>query len=348
MASTEMRELIKRLERALAELGFSKKEVAVYLELARAGKASPQDIVERTGFSSAFVYRTLKKLMDHGLVLRIGDRPQLYEIIDPRKVLSVLLRKKAEEIEELADAIPSLESLLEKEEMVGENTGIRIYRATNDAKNIVELLREAKEHVLLSLETRYLSRIWGSLRNTVSRGLVVDVVQYGEEPLPPLNTRSGFWEIRRRPVPSLNLAIADRDFGIVFNPRYRYALVLEDPLLVDTLSMTFYHILWKPSQRVSVGQLPRWSTIVVRYLFRATEIIRMAPKEREIEVVVEGYGRDGRFVRVRGRPVGVFSNSHDVIYYLVIEDEDGRRIAVGDRGAIKEDVAAEKIFLTFH
>ena len=340
-----MRKSLERLEKALRELGFSEKEIVVYLELTKTGKASPQEIIEKTGFSSAFVYRTLKKLMDKGLVLRIGDRPQLYEVIDPRNVLTVLLRKKAAEIEDLSNKIPSLDSLLEKEIIPKESSGVGIYRAMDIVKNIISLLREAREHVLLSLDSKHLKQIWRSLRKTASRGLVVDIVQYGEEKLPLLSKKGGFWELRRRPVPSLNLAIADRDFGIAFNPRYKYALIIEDPLLIDTLSMTFYHILWKPSQRVSVSPTPRNTTIIVRYLFRATEIIRMLSKIREIEVIVEGYNREGKFVRIKGHPIDVFSNSYDVVYYLSVVDENGRRLTIGDRGAIKEDIASEKIYL---
>ena len=342
----EKRRMKELLKRALEELGFSEKEALVYLELTRSGKGTPQEIAERTGLSSAFVYRTLRRLMEEGLVLRISDRPQLYEIIDPRSTLSNILKKKAMEIERLSEKIPNLDSLLEKElEFREAGTGVGIYRAVNIVESVSSLLREARDHVLLALDLKYLKEVRRPLRNSASRGLVMDIVLYGEGDLSLRDEGPGFWEIRRRSVPSLNLAIADRDLGIAFNPRYRYALVIEDPLLIDTLSMTFYHILWKPSYKVFVKSPPRNTTLVVRYLFRAAELVRMFSKSREVEVVVEGYDRHGRFLRIRGKPVEVFSNSYDVVYYLRVIDEGGRSLTIGDRGAIKEDVATEKIYI---
>ncbi len=345
MTGTGKRNLRETLRKALEELGYSEKEIIVYLELTRSGRGSPQEIAERTGLSPAFVYKTLRKLMEDGLVLRIGDRPQLYEIIDPKESLAGALRRRALRLEELSSMIPSIKSLLEKELVPGERVGVGIYRAADIVENVSRLLKNAKDHVLLSLDSGYLEQVKRQLKSTFARGLVMDIVQYGEGSFSLGEEGAGFWEVRRRPVPSLNLAIADRDLGIAFNPRYRYALVIEDPLLIDTLSMTFYHILWKPSYRVAVKKPPRSTTLIVRYLFRAAELVRLFSAEREVEVIVEGYDKRGRFVRVRGKPLEVFSNSNNVVYYLRVKTDGGDVITVGDRGAVREDVATEKIYI---
>ena len=344
---------MEEIRKALLELGFSEKETSVYIELARLGQATPQQIHERIDYSIAFIYNTLTKLLEEGLIIQVGDRPKTYAVLDPSIILSKRLYEKALNLKKLSSSIPSLKEILVKEERLREAPLVGIYRGRNIISSIKEVAGIAEDQLLLAISSNYLPRIIDTIAYQARKGVLVDIVVYTDklgEPTILRNLRriKELLEVRKRGAPSVNMAIADREILTVFNPRYDYALRIDDPLLVDTLSMTFYHILWLPSERIFASSLPSGRTLRIKYLMRAIEVIPLAESQgRKVSLFIVGFdNKKKERVQFKCKPLRVYADRYRVVYHILVETEDGHRYSIGDRGATKEDIAAEEIHIT--
>lgn len=87
------------------ELGFTEREVKVYLALLELGSSTVGPITTKTRLQSAKVYETLDKLKERGLVsFVIVSKTKYFEAADPKEILNLMEERKRkfnEIIEEL-------------------------------------------------------------------------------------------------------------------------------------------------------------------------------------------------------------------------------------------------------
>lgn len=76
-----------RLAEALKEIGWSDGNASVYATLVEQGAMKPADLVAWSGVAQGKIYTVLEELNKRGVVVRIGDRPALYDAQHPRGVL---------------------------------------------------------------------------------------------------------------------------------------------------------------------------------------------------------------------------------------------------------------------
>ena len=76
-----------RLVEALKVLGWSDSNASVYGTLVEQGAMKPADLVARSGVAQGKIYAVLEELNKRGAVVKIGDRPALYDAQHPRGVL---------------------------------------------------------------------------------------------------------------------------------------------------------------------------------------------------------------------------------------------------------------------
>jgi sugar-specific transcriptional regulator TrmB len=100
---------------ALVKLGLSQNQAKIYLTLLLLGKANAKQIWKSSGVSREEVYRKLGELEKIGFVETILTKPTRYTSLSIKKVIDILLHKKAEEISNLQNESEILLNQIEKE-----------------------------------------------------------------------------------------------------------------------------------------------------------------------------------------------------------------------------------------
>lgn len=77
-----------RLVEALKDIGWSDGNASVYATLVEQGVMKPADLVARSGVAQGKIYTVLDELNKRGAIVKIGDRPALYDAQHPRGVIS--------------------------------------------------------------------------------------------------------------------------------------------------------------------------------------------------------------------------------------------------------------------
>ena len=80
----------------LNDLGLDITESKVYLALVKAGKITVREISKLSGVARPHVYKTLEKLEDAGLVIRIISQPERFMAIPINECTSILLKRRRE------------------------------------------------------------------------------------------------------------------------------------------------------------------------------------------------------------------------------------------------------------
>lgn len=73
---------------ALKALGWNDGNAAVYGTLVENGAMKPADLVVKAGVAQGKIYTVLDELVTRGVVVKIGDRPAVYDAQHPREVLN--------------------------------------------------------------------------------------------------------------------------------------------------------------------------------------------------------------------------------------------------------------------
>lgn len=103
------------LEKELRQLGLSEKEVQVYLACLQLGKASVQEISQKSGVNRATTYIQLETLLDLGLVSALDkDKKNMIMAEQPERIIKILQKRK-EKIDSLQDSflkmMPQLQAI---------------------------------------------------------------------------------------------------------------------------------------------------------------------------------------------------------------------------------------------
>jgi sugar-specific transcriptional regulator TrmB len=124
------------VEGVLENLGLSRNESKIYLELLALGKATATEISKQTKIYRANVYDALSKLIEKGLVAyAIQDKAKKYEAADPVSLLNILKERQLE----LEKFLPQL---VLRKKMAAKQSDMYVYNGLTPAKNTLkELLR---------------------------------------------------------------------------------------------------------------------------------------------------------------------------------------------------------------
>ena len=108
------------MRKTLMSLGFSEKDLQVYLFLANEGPRNAKEIAEALNMCSAQLYSILKKLRNNGLVIASSSRSALFSAVIFEKALELLVEAKMEQHEALLaskeELLSTWRSLTEKDD----------------------------------------------------------------------------------------------------------------------------------------------------------------------------------------------------------------------------------------
>ena len=96
------------IEQFLDKLGLSQYEKQTYVALLRIGRSKSQQIAKESKVSYGRIYEILEKLEQRGLISSLPTIPRSFEAIDPKISFKLILKRKSEEITELAGEIQKI------------------------------------------------------------------------------------------------------------------------------------------------------------------------------------------------------------------------------------------------
>jgi len=137
----------------LKQLGFSEKEIKIYLALLKSGPSSVRTLAQTSGINRGTTYDILKSLKENSLVsFYHKDTKQFFVAEDP-SALHKNLEHRIDNLEEvrghLTSAIPELKSLFNA---AGDKPVVKYYEGFSGAKTVLSDVLETTE---LSKEKQY-------------------------------------------------------------------------------------------------------------------------------------------------------------------------------------------------
>ena len=115
-------------EAELKELGLTDNEIKVYLILLENGILNPSHIAQKTGLHRSYVYDTLERLIDRGIINTVSvNNKKHYQPVDP-KALRQSFELKLMKIDEILPQLSGLFKSTQEETKVELHKGKRVYR----------------------------------------------------------------------------------------------------------------------------------------------------------------------------------------------------------------------------
>jgi sugar-specific transcriptional regulator TrmB len=158
-------------EAELKELGLTDNEIKVYLILLENGILNPSHIAQKTGLHRSYVYDTLERLIDRGIINTVSvNNKKHYQPVDP-KALRQSFELKLMKIDEILPQLSGLFKSTQEETKVELHKGKRVYRTlikdltANFKKNDVVYLLGADEKILETVEPIYLKQYFTIIKN---------------------------------------------------------------------------------------------------------------------------------------------------------------------------------------
>ncbi len=140
------------IKKALEDIGFTKSEIAVYLNLLKLGESTTGKIVDAAQISSGRIYETLEKLIKKGLVsYHLKNKTKYFTATSPKRILDYINEKKSELNEKEEKFKKELPTLLQLRLEQKKNYENRLYKGFKGIQSaIFEALEEldSKEEVL--------------------------------------------------------------------------------------------------------------------------------------------------------------------------------------------------------
>ena len=151
-------------EAELKELGLTSNEIKVYLILLENGILNPTHIAQKTGLHRSYIYDTLERLLDRGIINTVlVNNKKHYQPVDP-KALRQSFELKLMKIDEILPKLSGLFDSTKEETKVELHKGKRVYRTlikdltVNLKKNDTVYLLGVDETILDTVEPIYLKQ----------------------------------------------------------------------------------------------------------------------------------------------------------------------------------------------
>src|SRR3989338_5537370 len=123
-------------EDVLRDLGFSEREIKVYLALLELGSTTVGPIASKTRLQHSKVYQTLEKLIDRGLVtFVIKSKTKYFQAEEPKHILSMIKEKERS----FKEILPELE---QKQKQAQSPQTAKVYEGYKAIKSMFESILE--------------------------------------------------------------------------------------------------------------------------------------------------------------------------------------------------------------
>ena len=182
---------VNSLQAELEEiLGLDELEVKIYLNLLRTGPITASALAKELDVDRARMYRTVDKLVNRNIISTTLSIPKLCIPIEPKKALSLALKKKEDEVKKIKKAGNDLIEKITQEINISNGTTVPTFRVVQGRSNIyadiAQMIENSSDitYIITTLEDiskMYHSAIPEKIKVSEKKGgevrLLVDIAQ---------------------------------------------------------------------------------------------------------------------------------------------------------------------------
>ena len=166
-----MVELPYKMIKSLTELGLLESEAKIYAALVFLQSAEVRDLLEFLDVSKPSIYEGLRMLEKNDLIVLTNPRPAMYQAIEPKIALEVIIKRYMEAKKE---ALIELQNFKNQEISTKPNSPLWfIFGAKSFEFKIKDMLKNAKESVYCRTSVKYLDHIEKIVKKDIQINLVV-------------------------------------------------------------------------------------------------------------------------------------------------------------------------------
>jgi sugar-specific transcriptional regulator TrmB len=248
----------------LEDFGLSEKEARVYYILSRLGSASANEISSATQYNRLQTYRSVKGLLDRGIVEISLERPRKYTPLKIEYAISLLEQEAADRILQLEFKKPLLLKKWSELSDFPASKASYTFRIIQGSKNVFKfatlLFEAAEKDIDISIKGSEISR-WinegaaDSLQRKTAKQVMTRIItENGKQSTEAIRSFPEFCDLRH--VSSLNtvpiILIDNKEALICLNGNTQgvpeNAIWTNHPELVCTLA-SFFNILWSNAKK---------------------------------------------------------------------------------------------------
>jgi len=166
-------------EAELKELGLTDNEVKIYLALLEHGILNPTKLAEKTGLHRSYVYDTLERLMEKGIVNTVLiNNKKNYQAVDP-KALREIFELKLKHLDTILPKLSTIFKSTKEDTRIELHRGKRVYKTmikdlvANLKENDVVYLQGADESLLEAVEPIYLKQYFTIIKEKKVREKII-------------------------------------------------------------------------------------------------------------------------------------------------------------------------------
>lgn len=253
------------MEKMLLKLGFSEKEVKVYLAILELGSATVIEIGKNASVNRGTTYDILESLIQKGLVSYFTKgKKRYFSAEDPTRIIHLLESKEenlqkeekviADQKKELENALPELMSIYSKSE---EKPRVRFYEGKNGIFQIYQELINQKE-VLYYGSVEYTFNIFPDFNEKITKkqianGVKIRDIVYRSKKSLQLKKLYQFPNQQLRFLPrgmelKTNNIIFGNKVAMISYRKNLHAVVIESEEITKT-QKEFFNVLWQIAEK---------------------------------------------------------------------------------------------------
>lgn len=342
------------IREALEKLDIKGYELKAYLTILKLGEETAPVIASESGIPLPRIYSVLESLLKKGLIEVKMGRPRKYRALPPSISLIHYVRRKINELTELAtNIVEVLSSYYRGVESSREEPVLwMMYNVDVGVERVKHLISNMKVDGFASMNPVLLKKIANTLTKTLGGrekvfGLAVISGDLPSTLMDPLEQIKNI-AIRVLPTGIVNLVEVDLANIVLFGRNY--VINSGEWELIVLANESFYHGYWRLAKKVKDFDLERNTIYKTTHHWLALDLIDNALSNNyNVYLRAKGFKvRSREPVEVRGYVKKLLVTSDGGIRSIYVEDDEGNTISIGGIGASIEDVEARYIEIHVH
>lgn len=237
----------------LKQLGLTENEIKVYITLLKIGSSIVSIIAEHSGLYRPYVYDTLERLQEKGLVSFIfKDNKKFFQATNPSHLIDV----EEEKLEELNKIMPELESFLK---IPKEGTRAELYSGKKVVRVIQKdvlktLLKTKQENLVIGVDEKKFMEtdptIMKQFFNQMEKNKLKErvIVREGDNYLPAYSRTTTYRFLPKEFFDPVSTFIYGDKIAIIIFTEPLHGLIIKNKALSNTYRKQF-NLLWKIAKK---------------------------------------------------------------------------------------------------
>lgn len=232
-------------ESELKELGLTDNETEIYLALLQYRILNPTQLAEKTGLHRSYIYDTLERLLDRGIINTILiNNKKNYQAVNPR-ILREIFELKLRHLDSILPKLSALFKSVKEETKVELHRGKRVYRTlikdllANIKKNDNVYLFGVNEDILETVEPIYLKQYFNIIKEKNVKEKII--IARGGKKLQELNLQ--YRELDPKYLGETTTVIYQSKVFIFILGNPYYLIIIESRKVANTYKKQF-NLLW--------------------------------------------------------------------------------------------------------